>query len=279
MAEVWERIAEASVAGGGGLCAGIDPQLSSLPRFLGMTDDPLYRFGREIIEATSGIAAAYKLNIAFFEAAGPVGLSALHRLVKAVPEPAVTIVDAKRGDVGHSSHAYAVALYDQLGADAVTVNPYMGYDAIQPFLARPEKGVFVLCRTSNPGAADLQELPCRHAEETLPLYLVVALKARQWNNAHGNCGLVVGATAPAEIREVRRTTGDLPLLLPGVGAQGGSLEDAVAAASGGQFLVNVSRGLIPDGSLKREDWVERVRNTARDYSDGIAAAVRSSAVP
>jgi orotidine-5'-phosphate decarboxylase len=241
-----------------------------------MNDDPLYRFGREVIDATTGIAAAYKLNIAFFEAAGTAGLSALRRLVKAIPEPALTIIDAKRGDVGHSSHAYALALYDQLGADVVTVNPYMGYDGIQPFLARRDKGVFVLCRTSNPGASDFQELTFHRGGETLPLYMIVALKVREWNTTHGNCGLVVGATAPVEVSEVRTAAGDLPLLLPGVGAQGGSLEASVTAALGGRFLINVSRGLIPDGSLKRDDWLEEVGKAARGYVEGITAAVRSA---
>jgi orotidine-5'-phosphate decarboxylase len=273
MCEAWQRLAEATAAAGGPLCVGVDPQPASLPRFVSTTGDPLYSFGRDVIEATTGLASAYKFNIAFFEAAGSGGIDALRQLVSAVSAPVLAIIDAKRGDVAHTSRAYALALFDHLGADALTVNPYLGYDGVEPFLCREDKGVFVLCRTSNPGAIDFQQLSCEAEGGALPLYVMVARKVAQWNERHGNCGLVVGATAPDEIKVVRDSAGGLPLLLPGVGAQGGPLEAAVRAAQGGAFLVNVSRSLIPDGLLGRGDWLDGVRGAAESCLSGIKMAI------
>jgi orotidine-5'-phosphate decarboxylase len=268
----WERLTSATQATGAALCVGIDPHPSLFPTFMAAAEDPLQSFGTTVVEATQGLAAAYKFNVAFFEAAGPAAIASLRGLVRSVAGgPALAIVDAKRGDVGHTSRAYAAALFDELGADAVTVNPYVGYDGIEPFLARQGKGVFVLCRTSNPGAADFQQLQCVVDGEAVPLYLAVARKVAEWNRTHGNCGLVVGATAPSETAAVRSVVGALPLLLPGVGAQGGNLGDAVRAAQGGPFLINVSRGLIPDGSLAKGEWHDSLRSKAEQYLDAIRA--------
>ncbi len=275
MTNAWAKLEAATAATGGSLCVGVDPQPSLLPQFLSDDTDPLQSFGNAVIEATQGLAAAYKLNAAFFEAAGPTGISALGRLVQRVLEgTALAIVDAKRGDVAHTSRAYAAALFDQLGADAVTVNPYLGYDGLEPFLSRDGKGVFVLCRTSNRGAKDFQEMECRVGEKTVPLYLAVALKVAGWNEAHGTCGLVVGATAPAEVAEVRAAAGALPLLLPGVGAQGGDLAAAIAGARGGAYLISVSRSLIPDPLLPRDAWLEALRTKCEGYLADIRAAQR-----
>lgn len=273
MGYAWERLASATRATGAALCVGIDPHPSLFPTFMAAAEDPLQSFGATVVESTQGLAAAYKFNAAFFEAAGSVGIASLRGLVRSVAGgSALAIVDAKRGDVGHTSRAYAAALFDELGADAVTVNPYVGYDGMEPFLARPDKGVFVLCRTSNPGAADFQQLQCIVDGETVPLYLAVARKVAEWNSTRGNCGLVVGATAPAETAAVREIAGDLPLLLPGVGAQGGNLAEAIRAARGGAFLINVSRGLIPNSSLPQAEWCSALRAMAQRYLDDMRAA-------
>jgi orotidine-5'-phosphate decarboxylase len=204
-----------------------------------------------IVEATADLVCAYKPNIAFYEQHGPAGLRALITIIayvqKKYPEIPV-LLDAKRGDIGSTSQAYARALFDVYGADAVTAQPYLGYDALEPFLGRTDRGVFILCRTSNPGASELQDLSVRTDENgDEPLYLRVARRvANEWN-AHGNCGLVVGATYPEELRRVREIVGDLPILAPGVGAQGGDLEATVRAGidSARQgLLISVSRAIL-----------------------------------
>jgi orotidine-5'-phosphate decarboxylase len=204
-----------------------------------------------IVDATADLVCAYKPNSAFYEQRGPAGLRALSAIIayiqKKYPEIPV-LLDAKRGDVGSTNQAYARALFDVYSADAVTVQPYLGYDALEPFLSRADRGVFVLCRTSNPGASELQDLSARADEgESEPLYLRVARRvATEWN-ANGNCGLVVGATYPEELRRVRDLVGDLPILAPGVGAQGGDLEATVRSGidSVGQgLLISVSRAIL-----------------------------------
>jgi orotidine-5'-phosphate decarboxylase len=220
-----------------------------------------------IVEATADLVCAYKPNIAFYEQHGPAGLRALIGVIvyiqKKYPEIPV-LLDAKRGDIGSTSQAYSRALFDVYGADAVTAQPYLGYDALQPFLGRADRGVFVLCRTSNPGASEFQNLTVR-ADETdaEPLYLRVAWQvANEWN-ANGNCGLVVGATFPEELRRVREIVGDLPILAPGVGAQGGDLEATVRAGidSVGQgLLISVSRAILYASS--GDDFASAARRQA-----------------
>ena len=219
------------------LCVGLDPQPDRLP----LPD--LLAFTRAIIDATADLVCAYKPNAAFFEALGLDGWRALRDTIAAVPDGIPVILDAKRGDIAHSAAAYATACFDFLGADAVTVNPYLGADGVLPFLARPDRAAFVLCRTSNPGAADLQELLVNGE----PLYLRVADLVQRWAVPHGNAGLVVGATDPAALAAVRARCPALPILLPGVGAQGGDLEAAVQAgldADGAGLLVNASRSIL-----------------------------------
>ena len=195
-----------------------------------------------MIEATAGLVAAYKPNMAFYEVAGAEGLEALRRTIDCAHAYGVPVIlDAKRGDVGHSSGALARAAFEVWGADAVTVSPYLGADSIQPFTAYADKGVYVLCHTSNPGAVDLQE----GLVGGLPLYLRVADLAQRWNGM-GNVGLVVGATFPEALAAVRAAAPEMPFLVPGVGAQGGDLEAAVAAgvnAQGRGLLVNASRAV------------------------------------
>jgi orotidine 5'-phosphate decarboxylase subfamily 2 len=229
------------------LCVGLDVDLSQLPaKYLG-TDDPILTFNIAVIEATAGLVCAYKPNSAFYEMYGLYGLSSLIRTIDYIHAHtgAPVILDAKRGDVGHSSAAYAKAAFESYKADAVTVNPYMGHDSVKPFLEYRDKGVFVLCLTSNAGSKDFESAGGRD-----PLYLSVAKHVKEWNH-YGNCGVVVGATKPEELKEITAITGEMPVLIPGVGAQGGSLESAVR--HGGQRpIINASRSIIYAADPKAE---------------------------
>ena len=230
------------------LCVGLDPHPDDLPT---PTAESSREFCLRLIQATSDIAAAYKPNIAFFEAFGSAGWSALQQVIQSIPENIPVIVDAKRGDIASTAEAYALSIFTLLGAQAVTINPYLGHDSIEPFLADPERGVFLLCKTSNPGAGDLQDLLL---EETLPsskgevayhLYEKVAQLAQEWNT-RDNLGLVVGATDTQALHRVRLLAPELWFLAPGVGAQGGNLETALQAglrSDGMGLLVPVSRGI------------------------------------
>lgn len=234
-----EKLEAARAANQSLLCVGLDPRPGPFP----LDGDDVLAFNRAIIDATSDLVCAYKPNAAFYEARGLDGWRALRDTLAAVPDSIPVILDAKRGDIANSAAAYAEAAFDILGADAITVSPYMGGDSVRPFLERPDRAAFVLCRTSNPGAADLQELDVGGE----PLYLRVAQLAGEWGAAHGNSGLVVGASDPAALRAVRSRCPDLPILLPGVGAQGGDLEACVAAgldAGGGGLLINASRSIL-----------------------------------
>lgn len=239
-----ERLLEAGRRAESLLCIGLDPVWEQLPDAVRHEKDPFLAFNQQLIESTAPWACAFKPNSAFYEARGPAGVETLRRTVAFIHDhtSALVIIDAKRADVGHTSAAYAQALFDLLGADAVTLNPYLGRDALEPFLSRPERGCFILCRTSNPGAGELQDL----AVDGRPLYQVVAERVRAWNE-RGNCGLVVGATYPEELAQVRALCPDLPLLLPGIGAQQGDLTRAVQAgvdSQGERILVNVARGIL-----------------------------------
>lgn len=239
------RLAEAVGRRGGALCVGLDPVLAELPNSLTRDWQGVRAYCLQLIEATAPYAVAFKPNAAFFETLGGQGWSLLAEVVAEAARHALVVVDAKRGDIGHTAAAYASALFDFLGADACTVNGYLGGDAVAPFLARPDRMAFVLCRTSNPGAADLQDL--RLADSGDPLYLHMARLARAWNSLPptGTVGLVVGATWPSELAAIRQETPGIPFLIPGVGAQGGDLESAWAAAGGADhpYLINVSRGI------------------------------------
>ena len=231
----YQQIAEAARRNDSLLCVGLDPR----PEQLAPGDD-LYSFNRRIIDATRDLVCCYKPNFAFYESAGPDGLEALRRTVAYAHREAdvPVILDAKRGDIGSTAQAYARAAFEVWGADALTVNPYLGQDSVTPFTSFAEKGVFLLCHTSNPGATDLQTLPC----PSRPLYEAVAEKASVWGT-----GLVVGATYPEALARVRALSPQAWILLPGVGAQGGDLVAALAAglrADGLGVVVNSSRGII-----------------------------------
>jgi orotidine-5'-phosphate decarboxylase len=270
------------------LCLGIDPQLDQLPRGYPRDVDGIERFGRLLVDAAIQHAAAIKFNLAFFEAHGSRGLAALERVRSAVPDEIPVIADAKRGDIGSTSALHAAAIFDALGADAVTANPYLGVDGLEPLLARADRFVYVLCRTSNPGAREFQALtvaprssdagvqvPSSEPDAAEPLYLRVARRARGWNDRFGTVGLVVGATAPEELRRVREAAPELPFLVPGVGAQGGDARDvmgdgaassgAAAAVPGGALLVNVSRGIASRAS-DAADPAQAVAQAALDWS-------------
>ncbi len=224
------------------LCIGLDTDPQRLPAPLAGRRQAATRFNRAIIDATADLVCAYKLNLAFYEAMGDAGRRCLKETLAAIPSGVITIGDAKRGDIGNSASSYAAALLDDYGFTATTVNPYMGEDAILPFLRDETRGAFILAVTSNPGARDFQYLPVRRR----PLYEHVIAAVRRWN-AKRNCGLVAGATRPAELRRVRELAGDMPILIPGIGAQGGDLRAAVRSGCdrrGEMAVITASRSVI-----------------------------------
>jgi orotidine-5'-phosphate decarboxylase len=259
------------------LCVGLDPDPERLPSPLRGRDlrAAIYEFLTRIIEATSDLVCAYKPNIAFYEALGTGFLELLSEVRERIPADIPIILDAKRGDIASSSEKYAVAAFDVFGCDAVTVSPYLGYDSIEPFLRYSDRGVFLLCRTSNPGARDLQDLVC----EGRPLYEVVVERAKAWHaRGEGELGLVVGATYPEELECVRSIVGDeMALLVPGVGTQGGDLAEAVRAAAnshGENAIITVSRGVLyaSDG----DDYAEAARREAERLREEIQSALALS---
>lgn len=248
------------------LCVGLDPDVQQMPALFLQQSDPVRIFTEAIIEATAEWAVAYKPNLAFFEAQGLSGLHALERALKRLPQEAITIADAKRADIGNTSRQYARALFDVWGFDAATVPPYMGYDSLEPFLAYHHKMTFVLCLTSNSGAADFELQPLATGQR---LYESVLEKAVVWNQA-GNVGVVVGATHPEQLGALRAQAPDLCFLVPGVGAQGGSLETALQQSldtAHRSALVNISRALIyPEGHFQRiSDFIAAVSKKAKEY--------------
>ena len=249
------------------VCVGLDPVTERLPEAVLTAEDPLLAFGYAIIEATSDLVCAYKPNLAFWLAEGATGLHALQALIASIPEHLPVILDAKFNDVGHTAAAYARAAFETLGVDAVTANPYLGLDALRPFLESETHGVFLLARTSNPSAPDLQD----RSVEDGPLYEEVARLAVGWDADYpGTCGLVVGATYPEELARLRGIAPDLPFLVPGIGAQGGSLQAAVTHGpthDGVGPVINSSRGIIyaSDGP----DFADAARASAHDLRDRI----------
>jgi orotidine-5'-phosphate decarboxylase len=253
------------------LCVGLDPVIARLPEVVRSSPSPLLAFGRAIVASTADIVSAYKPNLGFWLAEGIAGVEALRQLIEEIPDHVPVILDGKFNDIGHTAEAYAQAAFETFGVDAVTVNPYLGLDALRPFLDAEEHGVFLLARTSNPSAPDLQDLEVAGR----PLYREVARLAGQWDKElPGTCGLVVGATYPRELGVVREIAPDLPFLIPGIGAQGGDLEQAVVhgpASNGIGPVINSSRGIIyassgPDfgaaareAALKMNDRINRRR--------------------
>ncbi len=246
------------------LCVGLDPDPKLMPDKIDTAE-----FNKAIIDATADLVCAYKLNLAFYEAQDSEGLEALKRTIKYIPEDIPVIGDAKRGDIVNTAQAYAKALFSNLNFDAATVNPYLGFDSIEPFIQYHDKGVFILCRTSNAGALDFQSLLCEIEHSYRPLFEIVALKAGQWNT-YGNIGLVVGATYPEELRLIRQSHPDMPILIPGVGAQGGDLALAVhygVDAQGQKAIINSSRQIIY--ASRQKDFAQAARRAATELRQQI----------
>ena len=246
------------------LCVGLDPDLELMPDKVGV-----FEFNKAIVDATSDLVCAYKLNLAFYEVLELEGLNALKHTIKYIPDDIPVIGDAKRGDIGNTAKAYARAIFDNFNCDAATVNPYLGFDSIEPFIQYSDKGVFILCRTSNAGALDFQSLRCEVESNYRPLFEIVALKAEEWNT-HGNIGLVIGATYPEELRLIRQSNPNMPLLIPGIGAQGGELALAVrygVDSQGEKAIISSSRQIIYASPEK--DFAQAARRVALSLRDQI----------
>ena len=242
------------------LCVGLDPDPDRMP------DTGISEFNRAIIDATNDLVCAYKPNLAFYEALGIDGLRALQETVEYIPDHIPVIGDAKRNDIGNTASAYAKALFVTFGFDAATVNPYLGFDAVEPFTRFQEKGIFILCRTSNQGAVDFQDIA--DAGGT-PLYEKVALKAKEWNS-NGNIGLVVGATYPQELKRIRELCPQMPLLIPGIGTQGGDLRLSIEYGVDSQYrnaIINVSRQVLY--ASRGTDFADAARRSAQELRDNI----------
>ena len=276
------------------VCVGLDSDVRKLPAHVRGDDieKSLTQFNRALIDSTAEVTGVYKIQSSFYEAHGAAGISALKETIayinQAAPEIPV-IVDAKRADIGSSNEGYVQAVFGEWGADAVTLQPYLGEEALRPFLDLENKGLIILCRTSNPGSGELQErqlvLSDQEWDELLsgpagsfgtrqdgpiPLYLYVALRVANHWNRHGNCALVTGATYPQELASIRQNVGDLPFLIPGIGAQGGDLEATVQAGKDSQnlgMMINSSRGIIFASS--GEDFAERAGEEAKKLNDSI----------
>ena len=295
----FRQMLEAQWSRGNFVCVGLDSEFGKIPESARRSGNEcdvsvantIVAFNLAIVEATKDLVCAYKPNAAFYEAYGDEGIGALQRTIvdiHAIAPDVPVILDAKRADIGNTNAGYVDAAFGFLRADAITVHPYLGAEALQPFLARAEKGVIVLCRTSNPGAGEFQDLPVAIDNEegkflaealgiepkmygyVAKLYQHVAYRvAKHWNK-NGNCALVVGATYPNELREVRELVGDMPILIPGIGAQGGDVEKTVSAGkdSRGQgMIINSSRGVI--FASKGTDFAEAARRETEKLRDTI----------
>jgi orotidine-5'-phosphate decarboxylase len=244
------------------LCIGLDTDWKKLPDFLHKAENPVYEFNRHIIDATKDIACAYKLNLAFYENFGEAGFYAIHRTLSRIPNHIVTIADAKRGDIGNTAEKYADTYLNYFDFDAITVNPYMGGDSLEPFLKFKDKGIIILALTSNKGAADFQTLDVSGE----PVYMHVVRKVNAWN-VNANCCLVVGATNTEAIARVRSAVPTMPILVPGVGAQGGDVKSTLKANGNGMLMINASRTIIYASDKK--DFAERARAEALKLRDEI----------
>ncbi|HEX4269552.1 MAG TPA: orotidine-5'-phosphate decarboxylase [Steroidobacteraceae bacterium] len=251
------------------VCVGLDPEIERFPPQVAAQPSPIFQFNKAIIDATADLVCAYKpqfAHYAAYEAEDQLErtIDYIHRAYPGVP----VILDSKRGDIGNTAERYAIEAFERYGADAVTVNPYLGGDSLEPFLRREDRGVIVLCRTSNPGARDLQDLELGAGGRRL-YHVVAELAATRWNT-RGNCLLVVGATYPQELAEIRRIVADMPLLVPGVGAQGGDVAQVVRngqTAAGTGLIVSSARGILYASS--GEDFAAAARSATLSLRDQI----------
>lgn len=240
------------------LCIGLDTDAALIPRHLGRSANAVLAFNRRIIDATADLVCAYKLNLAFYETLGAGGWRVMEKTLEHIPRNIITIGDGKRGDIGNTSERYAKTLFDELGFDATTVNPYMGYDSVEPFLQWSDRGVFLLALTSNPGSNDFQRLRVSGRF----LYEHVVRSAVKWNTKK-NIGLVVGATHPNELRRIRNLAPEMPILIPGVGKQGGDLKSAIrygCTKSGDRAIINASRSILY--ASRGKDFAQAARREA-----------------
>lgn len=254
------------------ICVGLDTDIDKIPQSFRQNQNPILEFNRKIIEATSEFTAAYKFNLAFYEKEGIRGLESLIQSIKLIPDNILIIGDGKRGDIGNTSKKYAEMLYDELNFDSVTLNPYMGKDSLEPFLEYQSKLNFILALTSNQGAEDFEKIIL---SDSTMLYQNVIKKIKLWN-INKNCGLVFGATKFEELENDANSFDDLPVLLPGVGAQGGSLEDISKVFKNypsNNFLINVSRGIIYKSSTN--NFAEQARSEIIKMNEITARIIKS----
>lgn len=248
------------------ICVGLDTDIDKIPKHLLKYSNPILEFNKQIIEATSNSAAAYKINFAFYEKYGAKGFEIISETLKLIPEKVLTIADAKRGDIGNTSEMYAQSIFDHFGFDAVTLHAYMGFDSISPFLQYKDKLHFILALTSNPGNADFEKLKL---DDGSLLFQKVIKRVKEWNTKN-NCAIVFGATNKEELELNINLFENLPVLLPGVGSQGGSLEDVTKIfrdKKNQNFLVNVSRALLYSNST--ENFIQSVIKILEEYNSTV----------
>ena len=276
----WNELLGGRQAQGLMVCVGLDSDNTRIPSVVQSANEAfrIEMFNEAIVQATKDLVGAFKPNIAFYEALGPAGLMALGRTISFIHEQASgvpVIVDAKRADIGRTNIGYIRAIFNELGADAVTVNPYFGAEGLQPFLDQKDKGIIVLCRTSNQGAQEFQDLMVKVDIGEMPLYQVVAKRVANHWNTNGNCALVVGATYPKELAAIRQLVGnDRPLLIPGVGTQGGDVEKVVTAGTK-NMIINSSSGVI--FASNGPDFAEAARRSTLKLHQEIQAALAAVA--
>ena len=268
MVDFLDRIAAAEKRNNTFLCVGLDPDPTLLPEHLAGQPDAIFQFCKSIVDATHDLVLAFKPQIAYF--AGQAAEQQLRRLVEYIHlnTKVPVILDAKRADIASTSRMYAAEAFEVYGADAVTVNPYLGLDSLQPFLDRKDKGIIILCRTSNPGGSEIQNVK---TADGAPIYEVVARKAAVEWNSNGNVLLVAGATHPDEIRRIRDIVGGMTLLIPGIGAQGGEISAMIESARGGGVIISSSRAVNYAGS--GADFAATARTAARGTRDAINTAL------
>lgn len=257
-----DRYAQAFARTGSRLCVGLDTDLAMLPAIVQEADNPMLLFNQAIVGATADLAIAYKPNLAFYEAAGQRGMDALKETLAVIPPHVIKIADAKRGDIGNTAERYAQAFLETLPFDAITVNPYMGTDTLKPYFKYEGTCKFVLALTSNPGSHEFQRIESAGK----PIYLHVIDRCLDAFGSTGDLGFVVGATHPEELAQIREHVGpDIPLLIPGVGAQGGDAAAVIAANNRGAAFINVSRGIIAAG--KGDDFAAAARAAALKFAE------------
>lgn len=249
------------------LCIGLDIDKDKIPNFLFKTSKlPFIDFNKTIVNATKDLVCAYKINMAFYEILGKSGIEILEKTIEYIPKNILIILDGKRNDIGNTARKYAQTMFEKYNIDATTINPYLGYDGVKPFLEYKDKCSFILCRTSNPSAIDFQNLKSQNK----PIYVYVAEKIKQWNK-NNNCGAVVGATYPVELKEIREILGEeIPILIPGIGKQGGDIKKTVINGTnkkGLQAIINSSRGIIYKSN--KDDFAEVARQEATNLRNQI----------